>query len=149
MNETGKPYNEIDDYIAAFSEEERQEYVAAATALDLAGLLYQLRQRKGLTQRGAAERTGLKQQAISRLEKAYQNAVSLTTNYAMAAELRQKLVVAQADLGEQRQKVRVTLENEYRAADRRYLGLLPYFPPRITRSAPCPGPWGSITEPSG
>jgi DNA-binding phage protein len=73
MNETSKPYNEIDDYIAAFSEEERQEYVAAATALDLAGLLYQLRQKKGLTQRSVAERTGLKQQAISRLEKAASN----------------------------------------------------------------------------
>jgi len=73
MNETSKPYNEIDDYIAAFSEEEQQEYAAAATALDLAGLLYQLRQRKGLSQRGAAERTGLKQQAISRLEKAASN----------------------------------------------------------------------------
>jgi DNA-binding XRE family transcriptional regulator len=73
MNETDKPYNEIDDYIAAFSEEERQEYVAAATALDLADLLYQLRQKKGLTQRTAAERTGLKQQAISRLEKAASN----------------------------------------------------------------------------
>ena len=73
MNETSKPYNEIDDYIAAFSEEERQEYVAAATALDLAGLLYQLRQKKGLTQRSVAERAGLKQQAISRLEKAASN----------------------------------------------------------------------------
>jgi DNA-binding XRE family transcriptional regulator len=73
MNETSKPYNEIDDYIAAFSEEERQEYVAAATALDLAGLLYQLRQKQGLTQRSVAERTGLKQQAISRLEKAASN----------------------------------------------------------------------------
>lgn len=73
MNETSKPYNEIDDYIAAFSEEERQEYLAAATALDLAGLLYQLRQKKGLTQRSVAERTGLKQQAISRLEKAASN----------------------------------------------------------------------------
>ena len=73
MNETSEPYNEIDDYIAAFSEEEQQEYVAAATALDLAGLLYQLRQKRGLTQYGAAERSGLKQQAISRLEKAASN----------------------------------------------------------------------------
>ena len=73
MNEISKPYNEIDDYIADFSEEEQQEYAAAATALDLAALLYQLRQRKGLTQYGAAERTGLKQQAISRLEKAASN----------------------------------------------------------------------------
>ncbi len=65
MNETTKPYNEIDDYIAAFSDEERQEYVAAEMALDLACVLYQIRQEQGLTQRQAAERAGLKQQAIS------------------------------------------------------------------------------------
>ncbi len=73
MSETTKPYNEIDDYIAAFSDEERQEYVAAETALDLACMLYQIRQEQGLTQRQAAERAGLKQQAISRLEKAASN----------------------------------------------------------------------------
>src|SRR5712692_5922079 len=73
MNETTRPYNEIDDYIAAFSNEERQEYVAAETALDLACILYQIRQEQGLTQRKAAERAGLKQQAISRLEKAASN----------------------------------------------------------------------------
>jgi len=55
MNETTKPYNEIDDYIAAFSDEERQEYVAADMALDLASTLYQIRQAQGLTQREAAE----------------------------------------------------------------------------------------------
>lgn len=70
MSEDIKPYNEIDDYIAAFSDEEHQEYVAAETALDLASLLYRLRQERGLTQREAAERSRLKQQAISRLEKA-------------------------------------------------------------------------------
>jgi len=73
MSETTSPYNEIDDYIAAFSDEERQEYVAAETALDLACILYQIRQEQGLTQRKAAERAGLKQQAISRLEKAASN----------------------------------------------------------------------------
>src|SRR5215469_18957602 len=73
MSEPTRPYNEIDDYIAAFSDEERQEYMAADTALDLASMLYHLRQNRGLTQRGAAERTGLKQQAISRLEKAASN----------------------------------------------------------------------------
>ena len=73
MSETTKPYNEIDDYIAAFSDEERQEYVAAETALDLASILYQIRQEQGLTQRQAAEQAGLKQQAISRLEKAASN----------------------------------------------------------------------------
>ena len=73
MSETTKPYNEIDEYIAAFSDEERQEYAAAQTALDLASILYQIRREHGLTQRQAAERTGLKQQAISRLEKAAAN----------------------------------------------------------------------------
>ena len=73
MSEHTRPYNEIDDYIAAFSDEERQEYVAAETALDLASMLYQIRQKRGLTQHGAAERAGLKQQAISRLEQAASN----------------------------------------------------------------------------
>src|SRR6266566_6282664 len=73
MSEITQPYNEIDDYIATFSEEERQEYVAAETAHDLANMLYHLRQAQGLTQREAAERSGLKQQAISRLEQAASN----------------------------------------------------------------------------
>jgi transcriptional regulator with XRE-family HTH domain len=66
MSETTRPYNEIDDYIAAFSDEERQEYAAAATALDLASI----RQEQGLTQRQAAELAALQEQAISRLEQA-------------------------------------------------------------------------------
>jgi DNA-binding XRE family transcriptional regulator len=73
MSETTRPYNEIDDYVAAFSEEERQEYIVADMALDLASTLYHLRQAQGLTQREAAERAGLKQQAISRLEQAASN----------------------------------------------------------------------------
>ncbi len=73
MSETIRHYNEIDDYIAAFSDEERQEYAAAESALDLASMLYRIRHEQGLTQRHAAERTGLKQQAISRLEKAASN----------------------------------------------------------------------------
>ena len=47
ISEITRPYNEIDDYIAAFSDEERQEYVAAETALDLACILYQIRQEQG------------------------------------------------------------------------------------------------------
>ena len=73
MSESTRPYNEIDDYIAAFSDEERQEYAAAETALDLASILYQIRQERGLTQHQAAERAALKQQAVSRLEKAASN----------------------------------------------------------------------------
>ena len=73
MSETTRPYNEIDDYIATFSDEERQEYVAAETALDLASILYRIRQERGLTQHEAAERAALQQQAISRLEKTASN----------------------------------------------------------------------------
>ena len=73
MNETNKPYNEIDDYIATFSDEEQQEYAVAEIALDLANILYQIRQEQGLTLRQVAEQTGLKQQSISRLEKAASN----------------------------------------------------------------------------
>jgi HTH-type transcriptional regulator/antitoxin HipB len=73
MSETNRPYNEIDDYIATFSPEERKEYRAAETALDLASMLYHIRHSQGLTQRSAAERSGLKQQAISRLEQAASN----------------------------------------------------------------------------
>ena len=50
MNESTQPYNEIDDYIAAFSDEERQEYAIAETVLDLASVLYHIRQEQGLTQ---------------------------------------------------------------------------------------------------
>ena len=70
MSETNKPCNEIDDYIATFSDEERQEYTAAETVLDLASILYRVRQERGLTQCEAAERVDLQQQAMSRLEKA-------------------------------------------------------------------------------
>src|SRR5438105_4694995 len=73
MSETTRPYNEVDDYIATFSDEERQEYAAAETALDLANILYRIRQERGLTQREAAERAALQQQAVSRLEKAATN----------------------------------------------------------------------------
>ncbi len=46
---------------------------SSAHPLDLASTLYHIRQEQGLTQREAAERAGLKQQAISRLEKAASN----------------------------------------------------------------------------
>ncbi len=68
MSKTTRPFNEIDDYIAAFSYEERQAYAAAETALDLATMLYLIRQDQGPGQQHAAARSSLKQQAISRLE---------------------------------------------------------------------------------
>ena len=70
MSKTSKSFNEIDDYIAAFSDEERQEYVAAETALDLAIMLYPIRQEQGSGEQDAAARAGVKQQAVSCLERA-------------------------------------------------------------------------------
>ncbi len=73
MNDQPRTYGDIDSYIASMSEEERQELAIADVAIDLACLLYQVRQERGLTQQEAAERAGLKQQAISRLEKTASN----------------------------------------------------------------------------
>ena len=56
MSETTKPYNEIDDYIAAFSDEEHQEYAAAETALDLATMPYRISLEQEPTQQQALER---------------------------------------------------------------------------------------------
>jgi hypothetical protein len=61
MSKTSGPYNEIDDYIAAFSDEEHQEYAAAETALDLVVILYHLGKQH------SEERAGVEQQAISHL----------------------------------------------------------------------------------
>jgi len=63
----------IDDYVATFSDEERAALVRAEEQLDLALLLYRMREDRGLSQAAAAERSGLKQQAISRLESAPAN----------------------------------------------------------------------------
>jgi DNA-binding XRE family transcriptional regulator len=73
MNDTNRPYNEIDDYIATFSPEEHKEYRAAETALDLASLLYHIRHTHGLTRQKVADQTGLRLQAISHLEQAASN----------------------------------------------------------------------------
>ena len=70
MSKTSRPSNEIDDYIAAFSGEERQAYTTAETALDLATMLYCIRKEQGPGQQHAAERAGVKRQAISLLGKA-------------------------------------------------------------------------------
>jgi hypothetical protein len=40
MSEPTTPYNEIDDYIATFSPEQRQELAVAEMALEIAYLLY-------------------------------------------------------------------------------------------------------------
>jgi DNA-binding XRE family transcriptional regulator len=68
MNDQQASASDLDQYIATFDAAEREELVAAEAALDLAFLLYQARTAQGLNQTAAAERAGLKQQTVSRLE---------------------------------------------------------------------------------
>ena len=73
MNEHDPRFRGIDDYVAAFTVEERAELTKAKEELDLAVLMYRMRQGRGLSQVAAAEKSGLKQQAISRLERSPSN----------------------------------------------------------------------------
>lgn len=66
-------HDDLDSYIATFNEEERQELAHAEAALDLTDLLYQARVARGLTQKDAAARAGMQQQAVSRWERAHAN----------------------------------------------------------------------------
>jgi two-component system, NarL family, response regulator LiaR len=66
-------YEDFDAYFATFDERERQELAYAEAALDLALLLQIVRKARGLTQRAAAARSGLQQQAISRWERSHPN----------------------------------------------------------------------------
>lgn len=61
-------FDDLDTYVATLDEQERQELVAAETAIDIAILLYRAREHRGLSQAAAAQLAGLHQQAVSRFE---------------------------------------------------------------------------------
>jgi DNA-binding XRE family transcriptional regulator len=61
--------DDLDAYIATFTEEERDELAVAEAAIDIAILLHRARERRGLSQAAAAQLAGLQQQAVSRLEQ--------------------------------------------------------------------------------
>jgi DNA-binding XRE family transcriptional regulator len=61
--------DDIEAYIAPFDEREQHELAAAEAAIDIAILLYRVRERRGLSQAAAAELAGLHQQTISRFER--------------------------------------------------------------------------------
>jgi DNA-binding phage protein len=63
-----EPPDDIDAYIATLRDEERDELAAAEAAIDIAILLNRARRQRGLSQKAAAERAGLQQQAVSRFE---------------------------------------------------------------------------------
>ena len=59
----------IDAYLATLTRQEREEIEVAGVALDLATMPYRASASRGLAQAAAAERAGLAQQAVSRLER--------------------------------------------------------------------------------
>jgi HTH-type transcriptional regulator / antitoxin HipB len=65
--------DDLDAYIATLTEAEREDLAVAEAAIDIAALLYEARERRGLSQTAAAERAGLQQQAVSRLERPHAN----------------------------------------------------------------------------
>jgi DNA-binding XRE family transcriptional regulator len=73
MSESMMHRNDIDDYIATFTPEEREDLALADAALDVALLLYRARDKRGLSQAAAAKLAGLHQQAVSRFEQPQAN----------------------------------------------------------------------------
>ena len=72
MNDQRSPDTDrytIHDYLATLTDEERRDIDAAGIAIDLAFLIYRARERRGLTQKEAAERASMHQQAVSRIEQ--------------------------------------------------------------------------------
>ena len=73
MTHQKPPLDDLDAYIAGYSDEERAELAAAELAVDLAMLFQRAREARQLSQTVVAERIGLSQQAVSRIERPHQN----------------------------------------------------------------------------
>lgn len=89
--------DDIERYIATFTEEERQGLAAADAAIDIAILLHRAREHRGLNQGAAAKLAGLHQQAVSRFERPGANP-HLETVRAYLAALRYHLELNVVDL---------------------------------------------------
>lgn len=101
MSKPNEHTNEIDDYIATFDEDERDQLAAADAALDLAVLLYRARKHRGLSQHTAAARSGLQQQAISRFEQSQANVqISTLQRYLDALGYVLDIAIRDAETGE-------------------------------------------------
>jgi DNA-binding phage protein len=61
--------DQIETYIATFTEEEREGLAAAEAAIDIAISLHREREHRDFNQGAAAKLAGLHQQAVSRLER--------------------------------------------------------------------------------
>ena len=115
MSKTSRPYNEIDDYIAAFSDEERQEYAAAEKALDLATMLYCI----------SLEQEPRQQQAISRLEKVVSTMqLGALQRYLGALGYRIKIASSTTALAMWRERLRFLIRNSAARSASTFLALL-------------------------
>lgn len=75
----------IQDYLASLPEEERDAVANTDIAFDLAFLIHRARERRGLTQKEAAELASMHQQAVSRIEQVDTNVQIDTLRKYMAA----------------------------------------------------------------
>lgn len=93
--------DDIERYIATFTEEEREGLAAADAAIDIAILLHRVREHRGLNQGAAAKLAGLHQQAVSRFERPGANPhVETVRAYLGALGYRLELNVVDLDTGE-------------------------------------------------
>lgn len=93
--------DDLDDYLAGLSDEERQRVSDADAALDLAMLLYDARMARGLTQIEAASRSGMRQQVMSRWERSHPNIqLASLQRYLAALGYTLGIVVSDAETGE-------------------------------------------------
>ncbi len=65
--------DDLDAYIADYDPAEREELAAAELAIDLAMLFQRARESRAVSQATIAERIGLSQQAVSRMEQPHRN----------------------------------------------------------------------------
>jgi len=73
MSEPEPFMDDLQAYIATYTPAEREELAAAELAVDLAILFHRARESRDVSQAEVAERIGLSQQAISRIEQPNQN----------------------------------------------------------------------------
>src|SRR5688572_19336358 len=93
--------DDIDRYIAALTEGERQGLAAAEAAIDIAILLHRAREHRGLNQGAAAKLAGLHQQAVSRFEQPGANPqIESVRAYLGALGYRLELNVVDLDTGD-------------------------------------------------
>lgn len=73
MTEHEPIVDDLQAYIATYSPAEREELAAAEMAIDIAVLFHRARESRDVSQAEVADRVGLSQQAISRMEQPNQN----------------------------------------------------------------------------